>query len=219
MTSAPEPPVEGGGPLVRFAGVQKRYGRRFRLEVDDLTLAAGDRILVLGANGSGKSTFLRTLIGAARPDAGQVWRASAMHAARSAYVPQTGGLYGELTVADNLSLRRWLYGVAQEPAEQNEVVRRLGLEKVLHTRARALSGGYHRLTALAAALQLAPTALVLDEPFGDLDATAIATVHALLEEQAARLMLLVIAMPAPIDGLPINRRLQLQEGTLACVAC
>jgi len=217
VTAIPVSPA----PLVRFTGVQKHYSRRFTLHIDDLTLCRYDRLLLIGANGSGKSSFLRALAGAITVNSGQLWRDPEWATLRIAYAPQSGGLYGELTVADNLAIRRSFYRWSHEAERSSgslsvgmgeSCVERLGIQSVLRTRVRALSGGLHRLVSLAAALHSEPDVLIVDEPFGDLDDRGMEAVRAVLSEVVPKLTLFVAAMPMDAPSLPVNRRLQMLDG-------
>ena len=223
---SPDSDVPAGDqpPLVRFTRVQKRYSRRFQLHVDDLVLPRHDCVMVVGANGSGKSTLLRVLAGASRGNTGQLWRHPDWARLRIAYVPQAGGLYGELNVADNLAIRRSYYryrlGAAALPGRRRgrtaePYAQRLGIESILRTPVHALSGGMHRLVSLAAALQADPDVLIIDEPFGDLDDRGVEAVRAVLCEVVPTLLLFVTAMPIDGPSLPARRRLEMIQGRLS----
>src|ERR1700681_4283080 len=103
--------VEQGRELMVLENVQKSYRGHCVLAIERLVLYSGDRIVVTGGNGSGRSTLMRLLAGVALSDRGGVWRAPELSREILGLVPQSAGLYGELSVEANLHLRRRLYGL------------------------------------------------------------------------------------------------------------
>jgi ABC-type sulfate/molybdate transport systems ATPase subunit len=142
---------------------------RFELRVPALELRAGEVLCVLGPNGAGKSTLLRALAGLSSPIAGSIER----EAGRVTMVFQRPVAFAG-TVGHNM--RAALYGSGLSRAERDSRVdralARFGIAALAPRRAVALSGGELRRLALARAFALEPAALLLDEPFEDLDAAA-----------------------------------------------
>ena len=106
-------------PLLEVRGLVRRYGRTTVLDGIDLTLGAGEALLVLGPNGAGKSTLLRTLAGLARPDRGTVRLAGAgvtESRRRVGYLAHDSLLYDELTVEENLRFAARLQGPVDDAA-------------------------------------------------------------------------------------------------------
>ena len=154
------------GPLIDVRELRKAYDRQTVVDVERLRLDAGERVLIAGRNGSGKSTLLRLLSGAAIADGGRVTTAPNLRAGRVGYVPQSAGLYADLSVRRNLALRRALYGCPPldvESADAAWYVDDLALTPVLDRRVGELSGGYQRLAAVAAALHVEPSWLLFDD--------------------------------------------------------
>jgi len=142
---------------------------RFELRVPDLELRAGEVLCVLGPNGAGKSTLLRALAGLSPPIAGSIERG----ADRVTMVFQRPvALAG--TVGHNLHAALYGSGLsrAERDARRARALARFGITHLTTRRAAALSGGELRRLALARAFALEPAALLLDEPFEDLDAAA-----------------------------------------------
>jgi len=185
----------------------------FRLEIPDLTIAAGERIGVLGVSGSGKSTLLDLLglvlspTAAARfrfsvpggepLDVAAAWAARAqdrLGAARArhiGYVLQTGALLPFLSVAENILLSPRLLG-QEVPAwgkwRAEALAERLGIARHLAKRPDQLSVGERQRVAIARALAHRPSVVIADEPTAALD-----------PETAARIMDLLLAIAAE-DG-------------------
>lgn len=202
--------------LIRLEGVRKHYGRQSVLSIDDLTLHDGERILLSGSNGSGKSTLLKLLAGVLPADRGRVLRDPGLRREPLGFVPQQGGLYGDLTVGDNLRLRRSLYGAAPVDARSRSYIDAFGLTPLLGKRFSELSGGYQRLAALACALHVDPRWLLLDEPFSGLDARHVEVILEEMERTEPTPRLLIVAAPTP-EGLPSTTRfLRIEEGEIRC---
>jgi ABC-2 type transport system ATP-binding protein/ribosome-dependent ATPase len=141
--------------------VTMRFGPFTAVDQADLAVRPGEVVGLLGANGAGKTTLIRLLLGLLRPDSGDVRlfgeAPSAATRRRVGYVPQTLGLYGDLTVAENWSFTAAAFGSARAAppdgiqAWRDELVGNLPL-------------GAQRRVAFAVALSHRPELLVLDEP-------------------------------------------------------
>lgn len=206
--------MTGRRELVRMEGVEKRYGRESILRVETLKIHAGDRIMLCGRNGSGKSTLLRLLAGVVPHDRGRVWFADDLRRATPGVVPQHGGLYGDLSLSDNLRLRRGVHGLGPADPLQRRYLRTLGLTSLMTKRFAELSGGYQRLAAIAAALHVDPGWLLLDEPFSGVDERHAETVLAELERIERNLQLVVLAAPTRVALPSANRWIELEEGRI-----
>ena len=160
-----------GAALLAARGLRvERHSRRgrFVLQVDALELHAGEVLAILGPNGAGKSTLLRALAGLEEPAAGRV--ASDVHGAVTLVFQRPAAFAG--SVAHNAGAALLGRGLPRREVERRvgEALRRFGISGLAARRAATLSGGELRRLALARALVLEPAALLLDEPFDDLDA-------------------------------------------------
>ena len=153
-----------------------RKGYRNKPVLQDVSFAAksGDCVGVLGGNGTGKSTLLRTLAGVIRADAGQfLWnefdllRDEARRSAFVGYVPQGTPLLQELTAKDNLRL--WYDGAALEQSLEGGVLKLLGVDRFLKTPVYKMSGGMKKRLSIGCAVAHDPRILLLDEPSAALD--------------------------------------------------
>jgi len=200
--------------LIRLTGVKKRYGGQLILSIPEFIVSQGDRIALVGSNGSGKSTLLRILGGIAPIQEGEIWWADDLQQEALGYVPQGGGLYGELSVRDNLDLRRRLYGLP--PAEQAHTpfMAGLGLAPLLEKPFSELSGGFQRVAVLASALGVNPTWLFLDEPFAGVDEAKAEAVSRAVQRLTDRLRILVVTAQVE-DAVPgANRVVEIVDGRL-----
>ena len=179
-SEAPREEKEVTHPALRALGVVKRFGAVTALDGVTLDVEPGECVALVGESGSGKSTLLRCFNRLLAPDDGRIeldGRDLATLdpiAVRRAmgYVPQDGGLLPHWQVGRNVELVLRLRGESEAAARANDALRLVGLEPdEFRTRwPRELSGGQRQRVALARALAARPRAVLLDEPFGALDA-------------------------------------------------
>jgi ABC-type sugar transport system ATPase subunit len=164
--------------LIELRSLAKKYGAGTNaLEALDLTVAAGELLVVLGPSGSGKTTLLRLIAGLEAPSAGSIWiegrdmRRVPPHQRDVAMVFQSPALYPQLTVYENLKFALRARGVAPDQARSkvNTVAGILGLDSLLNRRPSALSGGERQRVAIGRALVRQPRVILFDEPFSSLD--------------------------------------------------
>jgi NitT/TauT family transport system ATP-binding protein len=186
-TSAPAGPEDASSgprpaPAVRLHGVSKTYGTGaaavVALDRIDIEVAPRELVCVVGASGCGKSTMLNLLAGLDRPTAGE-----ASVEGRAALMFQEAALFPWLTVASNVELALKLRKVPK--AERRERVGALletvHLQDFAGRRPHELSGGMRQRVALARAFAQDADVLLMDEPFGALDAMTRDVLHDELE--------------------------------------
>jgi sulfate transport system ATP-binding protein len=167
---------------IQIRGIHKGFGNFPALSGVDLDIASGELIALLGPSGSGKTTLLRTIAGLEFADSGRILFGGedALHLPvqkrRVGFVFQHYALFRHMTVLDNVS-----FGLRMLPRRERptaEAIRKRALELIdlvqlggLDQRYPSqLSGGQRQRVALARALAIEPRVLLLDEPFGALDA-------------------------------------------------
>lgn len=170
--------------------IRVAYGATAALRGVTLQAPWGARVALLGANGAGKSTFLRVLSGASRPDGGSLslGEVDALHGGVYArrhigVVAHQTFLYDELTALENLEFFATLYSVRSPRARASELLAVVGLASKADMRAQNLSRGQQQRLSLARALLHDPTILVLDEPDTGLDVAAFDMLRDLLMRQ------------------------------------
>jgi branched-chain amino acid transport system ATP-binding protein len=160
---------------LRVEGLRVAYGRTEALRGINLVVPQGQCICLIGANGAGKTSAMRTLSGLVRPRAGRVmlggqdvtgWRPHRIAALGMLQVPEGRQVFSSLTVQENLAL-----GAYRVPGQAEILRRRDGvlarfprLAERLAQRAGSMSGGEQQMLAFGRALMGAPRLLLLDEP-------------------------------------------------------
>jgi NitT/TauT family transport system ATP-binding protein len=166
-------------PALVAQGIRHVYrGRQGELQAVDgigLTVAMGEFVAIVGPSGCGKSTLLRILGGLLTPTEGSVEMRNAPPESprrRVGYVFQNVNLMPWRTVLRNVTLPLEISGVPKPRAEQEgrELLTLVRLDGFEHVYPRELSGGMAQRVAIARALAGQPEVLLLDEPFGSLDA-------------------------------------------------
>jgi len=162
-------------PLLQIEGLAVRYGNVEALHGISLQVGEGEIVTILGANGAGKSTTLRTVSGLLKPAAGAIrFAGSPVHHLPAhklvgmgiAQSPEGRRIFGTLTVRENLALGAFTRDDAAGIAESEQKV--FGLFPVLRERSQqlagTLSGGEQQMLAIGRALMARPRLLLLDEP-------------------------------------------------------
>jgi len=164
-------------PVLEFAAVSAGYGAMTVLDEVTLALGADEVLAVLGANGSGKSTVLKTAMGLTQLVDGEIRFAgeavTALPAHRRAamgmgYVPQTRNVFEALTVAENLRMGGYLHGGGARADLDSVFDLFPRLKERRRAQAGALSGGERRMLSIGLTLLMRPRLLLLDEPSSDL---------------------------------------------------
>ena len=163
---------------IAVEGVSKRYGDFVALEDVTFEVPTGGLTALLGPSGGGKSTLLRVIAGLERPDAGSIrisGRETADVPARRrevGFVFQHYAAFKHMTVRDNVGfgLRVRKQPKADINARVDELLELVQLQGLRERYPSQLSGGQRQRMALARALAVEPKVLLLDEPFGALDA-------------------------------------------------
>jgi polar amino acid transport system ATP-binding protein len=208
--------VSASNELLRVEGLHKSFGSNEVLRGIDLSVAAGERIAILGASGSGKSTFLRCLNFIETPSAGRIWldgkplgretgRAGAIRydeaelcrlRTRIGMIFQQFNLFPHMTVLQNvvegpLSVLGDSKDAAR--AKATKYLASVGLSEKADEYPSRLSGGQQQRVAIARALAMEPEALLFDEPTSSLDPELVGEVLQVILDlsKEGRTMLLV----------------------------
>jgi NitT/TauT family transport system ATP-binding protein len=167
-------------PVIQFKGVTKNYRDKSGREVHalgpiDLTIRPGEFVSVIGPSGCGKSTLLRIIAGLEQPSGGELMRYGLPLKAPSYEVGiifQEHVLFPWATVLQNVMLPAEVLNLPKEQAEKRawQLLEMTGIKDFAHHRPEMLSGGMKQRAAFCRAMLSDPRFLLLDEPFGALDA-------------------------------------------------
>ncbi len=178
MTSSPEP-AAASAPKIELRGVSKAFhGAGLVVQaLEDIAFAVapGEFLTIIGPSGSGKSTLFNLITGLLEPDAGEIRFDGApapRRLGRAGYMPQRDLLLPWRSVLDNVLLSAEVRGVPRPEAlaRARELLPLFGLEAFANAYPAALSGGLRQRAALLRTLLTDQDLLLLDEPFGALDA-------------------------------------------------
>jgi putative ABC transport system ATP-binding protein len=219
-------------PAVSADGVVKTYGTGNNtvsaLRGVSARLAAGQFTAIMGASGSGKSTFLHCLAGLDTLTAGRVWigdaditrlspaRLTRLRRERLGFVFQSYNLLPMLTAGENITLVARLAGSHVDRAWLGTLVADLGLKDRLRNRPGELSGGQQQRVAVARALLTRPEVVFADEPTGNLDSKASAEVLGFLRSAVDTYhQTVVMVTHDPVAASYSDRLLFLADGRIA----
>lgn len=211
--------MSGDRPLLSVEGLAAGYGKIPILHDLSFTVAKGETVGILGHNGMGKSTLLKTLMGYIRPTAGRVafdgvdlapLKPHERNRLGLGYVPQGRGIFPNLTVADNLRMGL----TREETGTLDRIVKEFPrLERLLDRRGGALSGGEQQLLALARCLIGEPKLALLDEPTEGIQPSIIKDIaKALNEIRKLREITIVVSEQVLSFAMDVADRLFVIEG-------
>jgi NitT/TauT family transport system ATP-binding protein len=179
-------------PKMELKGVSKTFhargGETRALEPCDLSIAKGEFVTVVGQSGCGKSTLMMIAAGLEAPSSGEVLvdgRPAGPAGPRRTVVFQRFALFPSETVAQNIGFGLRVAGLAREERDKRiaEQLELMGLTRFRDAYPHELSGGMQQRVAIARALAVRPDILLMDEPFGALDAQT----RTVLQEEVSRL--------------------------------
>jgi heme exporter protein A len=179
----------------------------------NFSLSPGQIMQVQGANGSGKTSLLRTLCGFMMPDEGDiVWRGESIreldedYYAEMLYLGHLNAIKDELSALENLLISAGLSGVELEEKEAIAALRRMGLRGRELLPTKVLSQGQRRRVALARLLASDARLWILDEPLAALDVGAVALIQELIAEHLAQqgMVIFTTHQPLQVEGIEMR---------------
>lgn len=206
---------------IEAQGIDKRYGHIQALKSVDVAVEEGQIFGLIGANGAGKSTFIKLLVGAAKADGGslQVLGLQPRKEKRAlreqiGYMPQSPALYEDLTAAENLRF----FGRAHRLKQLNEKVEQTLDLVQLSLRAddpvSTLSGGMKQRVSLACALVHQPRLLMLDEPTAGVDLKLRSTFWERFKRLAAEGVTILVSTHQMDEAIHCHRLAIISEGSI-----
>lgn len=208
--------------MIEVRGVTKAFGPQRALVNVDLTIGAGEWVMLTGLNGAGKTTLLRILATLAQPSSGSVRlfglnprRHGAQIRRQIGYLSHRTLLYPDLSAEQNLRFYARCYGLNDSAARIAELLEQANLTARRHDLVATYSRGMQQRLALARALLHAPRLLLLDEPYTGLDTFAAEELTAMLGQLHSNGCTLVLATHTwEGEAFPAQRAIILQRGRL-----
>lgn len=214
--------------MIQLFHVSKYYDRRLALSDITLEVGKGEFILLMGPSGAGKSTLLKLLIGAERPEEGQIFmQGRSLAKLRPSEIPllrrkvgvvlQDFRLLPKKTVFDNVSLPLLVQGAANGEIRRKvtEALRAVGLDHKKDLFPPGLSTGEQQRICIARAIVNGPIVLLADEPTGNLDPDLTSEIIDLFKSINARGTTVIVATHDPNVLAQVNRRvITLDHGKL-----
>ncbi len=195
----------------------------------NLSIAAGERVAVMGASGSGKSTLLHLLGGLEKPTGGEVVldgvnlntvspsKMAKLRNSSLGFIYQAHHLLGEFTVLENVAMPLLIAGLSVKEAKQQaiELLERVRLGHRIEHKPGELSGGERQRAAVARALINKPKCVLADEPTGNLDSKTAEQVYELMLElnQALQVSFLVVTHDHEL-ATKIGKVLHMEDGLI-----
>lgn len=206
--------------MIIATSVTKKFGRLTALDNVSVTCNKGQSIALIGPNGSGKTTFIKCLLGMVVPDSGFItfnkqniihdWK----YRAHIGYMPQTGRYPENMTIAQVLDMMK---DIRREQKGQHDVelIEAFQLDKMMNKRMRTLSGGTRQKVSAAIAFLFNPDMLILDEPTAGLDplSTEILKEKIRAEKKKGKLILITSHILSDLDDI-ITEVMYMQDGQL-----
>ncbi|MEB3328663.1 MAG: ABC transporter ATP-binding protein [Candidatus Sericytochromatia bacterium] len=200
--------------MIAFRHVTKRFGSQTVLDDVTLEIPQGQTTVIIGPSGTGKSVFIKLLVGLLRPEAGEIWvgdreitrlRERDLYEVRKRFgmLFQDGALFDSMNVADNIAfpLRQHTTKTENEIAA---IVRaklaQVGLPNVEHKYPGELSGGMRKRVGIARALVLEPEIVLFDEPNSGLDPVMSDAIDKLILRMQRELGLTFVVISHDLEG-------------------
>jgi len=204
--------------MIRLANVTKRYGKLQVLHDVNLDCSSGQCIALIGPNGCGKTTVIKSILGMVIPDSGNIYfqdqsiKNGFKYRHHIGYMPQIGHYPQNMTIGQVIEMIRSIRGVNMFDEDLLNAYR---LKEMYHKRMNALSGGTIQKVSASIAFLFNPDVLILDEPTAGLDplAAEILKEKIIAERQRNKLILITSHLLSELDDL-VSQLVFMQEGNI-----
>jgi Cu-processing system ATP-binding protein len=205
--------------MIIATNVSKQFGKLKALDNVSATCNKGECIALIGPNGSGKTTFIKTILGMVVQDSGFItfngnnilhdWQ----YRKQIGYMPQTGSYPDNMTIGQILEMMKDIRGISENLDE--DLVQTFKLPLLLNKRMRTLSGGTRQKVSAALAFMFNPDVLILDEPTAGLDpvASEILKEKIIVEKNKGKLILISSHILSELDDL-VTQVIYMQDGQI-----
>ncbi len=206
--------------MIIATNVTKKFGKLVALDNVSLTCNSGQTISLIGPNGSGKTTFIKCLLGMVVPDSGFItfnhqnilhdWK----YREQIGYMPQIGRYPDNMTIEQVIDMMKDIRKNHAEGLDE-ELLHEFKLNEIRHKRMRTLSGGTRQKVSASLAFMFDPPVLILDEPTAGLDPVASEILKEKIkrEKQKGKLVLITSHILSDLDEI-VTEIIYLQDGKL-----
>jgi Cu-processing system ATP-binding protein len=200
--------------------INKQFGKLKALDNVSITCNKGECIALIGPNGSGKTTFIKCILGMVVCDSGFItfngknilhnWQ----YRADIGYMPQIGRYPDNMTIGQVLDMMKDIRNKKDEQLDK-DLINQFGLDKLLDKRMRTLSGGTRQKVSASLAFLFNPDVLILDEPTAGLDpvSSEILKAKIIAEKAKGKLIMITSHVLSELDDL-VTQVIFMQEGKL-----
>lgn len=205
--------------MIDARNVTKKFGKFYALNEVTITCNKGECIALIGPNGSGKTTFIKCILGMVVPDHGLInfnnnsianaW----LYRDQIGYMPQIGRYPENMTLGQVFTMMKDIRNPTG--AHDDELIKSFGLDKLLHKRMRTLSGGTTQKVSASLAFLFNSDVFILDEPTAGLDplSSEILKDKIIREKDKGKLILITSHVLSELDDL-ITQVIYLEEGNM-----
>lgn len=206
--------------MIEAKNISKSFGKLKALDSVSISCNSGECIALIGPNGSGKTTFIKSVLGLVVPDSGEIlfnkkniandWK----YRSQIGYMPQIGRYPDNMTIGQLIKMMKDIRKMDADNSDE-ELIHNFQLEKIFDKRMRTLSGGTRQKVSAALAFLFNPVVLILDEPTAGLDpvASEILKEKIIKEKQKGKLILITSHVLSELDDL-ISQLIYMQDGKL-----
>jgi Cu-processing system ATP-binding protein len=207
--------------MIITSNVSKRFGKLKVLDNVSATCTKGECIALIGPNGSGKTTFIKCLLGMVVPDSGFItfngknilhdWQ----YRSYIGYMPQIGRYPDNMTIGQVVSMMKDIRGKQHDKSFDESLINAFGLDQLLHKRMRTLSGGTRQKVSASLAFLFDPDVLILDEPTAGLDPVASEKLKEKIiqEKSKGKLVMITSHILSELDDM-VTQVIYMQEGNI-----
>lgn len=204
--------------MIRVEQVTKKFGKLKALNQVDLSLEKGECLALIGPNGCGKTTLIKSILGMVIPTEGKIEFAgkdiknSWQYRDDIGYMPQIGRYPENMSIGQVLKMMKDIRKVPEAQLDK-EIGELFGIEKILDKKMRTLSGGTRQKVSACLAFMFDPQVLILDEPTAGLDPISVELLKEKIQKEKTKNKLIIITshVLSELDDL-VSQVVYMQEG-------
>lgn len=204
--------------MVELKNISKKFGRLQVLDNISTRFEEGECIALLGPNGCGKTTMIKSVLGMVIPDSGEVFfdkkavTRDWQYREAIGYMPQIGRYPENMTIAQLIMMMKDIRKVNGNKPDE-DLVYQFGLDKIMHKKMRTLSGGTTQKVSAALAFMFSPKVLILDEPTAGLDPLSSIKLKEKIniEKEKGKLVLITSHILSELDDL-VSKVVYMNDG-------